>query len=435
MIRRELINIIAGYNFWGKEQETGISRETLKKASKFVRKGTALSIVGIRKCGKTYLTKQILAEKISEGKKKEQTVYINFEDPSFEPYLSTSLLDDTYETYRYYLNKDKTAFIVLDEIQNIEKWEKWVRTMLEKKEDIQLIITGSSSKLLSSEIASLLTGRTITVSLYPLSFKEFIIFKGFKEFLTEQKALVFLEEFIEFGGFPMVVLAENQEFKTIYLKEIFGGILTRDIVKRYEIRQEHELRSLAVLLINNFSSFVSVNKLRNIMYNVTKIKLSPTTINNYLKYFSDPFLFFFIPIFSYKIKDPLQYPKKVYCIDTGIINKVSQKFSQDKGKLYENIVGVELVKRFGKENIFYWKSKQQEEIDFLVKQQKPETLIQVCYDLKPENKKRELKPLLKASKELKCNKLLVITRNYKKTEMYKRKKINFVPLWEWLLQD
>ena len=433
MIKKEIIDSISSTNLWGKKQDIGTERNVLKELDRLITKDIILSITGIRRCGKTYLTKQILSNEIEKGIANGQTLYVNFEDPSFELYLNTTLLDDIYETYRYYLNKEEMAFIVLDEIQNVPKWEKWVRMMLEKKENVKLIITGSSSKLLSSELSTVLTGRTITFTLYPLSFKEFIKFKNFKGFLNEKKALTLLEEYIEFGGFPQVVLNDSRDFKTRYLKEIFEGILTRDIVKRYKIKQEHTLRSLAMLLLNNFSSLVSVNKLKNLMFNITKRKLSPTTVNNYLKYFSDPFLFFFIPIFSYKIKDQIQYPKKAYCIDTGLINKVPYKFSHDKGKLYENIVAIELMKD---NEIFYWKNPQQEEVDFVVKQGiKIKQLIQVCYDIKnKETKKRELRALLKASEELKCRNLLVITEDKEGEEKIKGKKIKFIPLWRWLLE-
>lgn len=435
MISKELIDGLANLNFWGKKQDSGIERHALKESSNLIERGTVFSLIGIRRCGKTYLTRQILSKKIKGGAKKEQTLYINFEDPALEPYLSTALLDDIYKSYRHCINKDGRVYIVLDEIQNVPKWEKWVRIMLERKEDVEFIVSGSSSSLLSSEISTTLTGRTITYILYPLSFAEFIKFKNISGNLEEKKLMSLLGEYVEFGGFPVIALSKNKDFKTRYLKEIFEGILTRDIIKRYAIRQEHELRSLAVILLNNFSSLISVNRLKNLMHTITKRKISPTTVNNYLKYFSDPFLFFYVPIFSYKIKDQIQYPRKIYCIDTGIINHVSYKSSPNKGKLYENLVAVELIKREGKENIFYWKSRQQEEVDFIVKYgENVRKIVQVCYELNDRKiKKREIKSLLKASNELRCSQLYVITHDYEAREEHNNKKIRFIPLHKWLL--
>jgi predicted AAA+ superfamily ATPase len=209
--------------------------------------------------------------------------------------------------------------------------------------------------------------------------------------------------------------------------------LRGNYLTKYKLR-ELEIKKLAVLLSNQFSSLGSVRKLKNLMQTIAKTKISPTSINNYLYYFSEAFLFFFIPIFSYKIKDILQYPKKNYCIDLGLINAINLKFSENIGRLYENAVALKLLATHGNENLFYWKN-QKKEVDFIIKEgTKIKQLIQVCFDIgKKETKKREISALLRAGKELKSNDFIVITENFEAKEKVKDQIIKFVPLWKWLL--
>lgn len=433
MINKDLLDIIADFNFWTKDQETGILRRELKEVFKFADdRNFALIIAGIRSAGKTFLSRQILKEKISQGAKPEQTLYINFEDPTLESYLNTQSLSDFYQTYRYFLNKNDFAYLLLDEIQNVCGWEKWVRTEMEKKENVKFILTGSSSKFYKGKQAEVLTGRAITYMLFPLSFSDYLKFKKYpmKKFISFEMVNPFLTEYLEFGGFPLVVLEENKEKKQIYLKELFEDIIVKDIILRYKLR-ESEIKKLAVILNNQFSTFVSVRKLSNILKEITLSKISPTSINRYLELFSNSFLFFFIPIFSYKVKEILRYPKKTYGIDTGILNAISLRFSQNIGRLYENLVARTLWQRYGQENIFYWKSKNKE-IDFVVKKDlKVFQIIQVCFKI--DDKEREMTSLLKAGEELKCKNLLIISSNIEKEDKFKGKKVKIIPLWKWLL--
>ena len=436
MVERRLLSKIEDLNFWHKEQETGISRKELGQLANFSDDiDFALAVVGIRRAGKTYLAKQLLKKKIDEGVKKEQTLYINFEDPSLGPYLNVESLTLLYDSYRYFLNKNERAYVILDEIHNVENWEKWVRIMLEKKENAKFIITGSSSKLSKAELSTLLTGRMVTIPVFPLGFSSFLKFKGYvmKKHESYSSLSFLLNEYLEYGGFPLVVLAEEDK-KTVYLKELFDDIITKDIISRYKLR-ETDVRKLAVILINNFSSLISVTKLSNLLQTIARTKLSPTTINDYLHYFEDSFLFFFVPIFSYKVKDAMQYPRKAYCVDVGLANAISLKFSENLGRLYENIVGVELIKRFGRENIFYWKGAGDREVDFVIKKgMNVDRLVQVCYDIDDEKvKMRELEALVKASDEFGCDNLYVITCEFEGKEKINKKSINFIPLWRWLM--
>ncbi len=439
---KEIIKAISDLNFWGKEQNTGNFRGAyLDKISKFLASEDALVIIGVRRAGKTYLSKQILKKLIEKGTRPEQTLYVNLEDHKLGPYLSLQLLDEIYFSYKNNVNKENFTYLVLDEIHAVSKWEKWVRGMQERQEDVKIILTGSNSRLLRKEISTVLTGRTITFDIFPLSFREFLDFKnikvekGYKIIAKERELRQSLTEYLKFGGFPKVVLEPDEEVKQQTLKELFEGIVNKDIVIRNKIREEHTARIAAELTMANFSRLISANKLRNLLTNISKTRVSPNFVVKLLGLFEDAFLFFHVPIFSYKVKEQKQYPKKTYSIDSGLINAVTTKFTEDYGLVYENTVAVELWRRHDKKNIFYWRNLQQEEVDFIIKEgNQVKELIQVCYNLH-DSKKRELRALLKASDELKCNNLIIITGDYEAEEDSKNKKIKYIPLWKWLLDS
>lgn len=440
MIIKELLDVVADLNFWHRDQNAGIEREELGKAMNLVdMPDVCLFIHGVRRAGKTYLAKQILKSKIAAGLSKEQTLFVNFEDPKLEPYLNKDILDNLYETYRYYLNKENFAYLVFDELQKVESWEKWIRMMLEKNEAVKIIVTGSGSRLLTPERATALTGRKITHALLGLSFRDFLKFKRINpepKYLTEKEAQSLLREYLEFGSFPLVTLAGNNDQKKYFLQEIYDDIITKDIISRYRLREEQALKKTAYLLVNGFSGLTSIRKIRNLLKNTMGLGISPSTLSNYLEYFENSFLFIFLPIFSYSVKDQMQYPKKCYCIDTGMINAIIPNFSENFGRLYENAVALELMRRHERTSeICYWKSKKQEEVDFVVKSgQNVAELVQVCYDLSNEaTKYRETKSLIKASGELKSDNLLIINGNYESEENIDGKSVKFVPLWKWLL--
>ncbi len=444
MIRKEIIDAINDLNFWGKDQDTGIKRiiylthiEKILSAKNF-----AVSILGVRRAGKTYLTKQLLENLILEnGIKKEQTLYINFEEPYFRPFLEDiSFIDQILETYKYYINEKEKTFLVLDEVQNIRNWESWVRIMLEKKENVKIIVTGSSAALLSGELGTKLTGRTLTTKVFPLNFKEFLLFKNVSNLngknVKYKDVERYLREYIEFGGFPEVVLTNDREIKLRILRELFDGIVSRDIIERYHIRQPMILKSLAALAMQNFASLTSVPKLVNIFENITKRKISPTSVNQYLDYFSESFLMFQVPIYTLKVKEQMQYPKKLYCIDTGLINAVSFKFSDDLGRLAENLVFVELLRlqleRLNLE-IYYWK-RNGKDVDFVIKDGLSViNLIQVCWDItNPKTKKREKNNLLSAMDEFDLEYGIIVNGFNDDKERIDSKTILYVPLWKFL---
>jgi predicted AAA+ superfamily ATPase len=387
-----------------------------------------ISIIGSRRAGKTFYFYQIIQNLLKNDISKENILYINFEDDRLLP-LESDELNDLIEAYYelYPDSKKQKKYFFFDEIQNIKDWEIFVRRIYDK-EKIKIYITGSSSKLLSKEIATSLRGRTLTFHLHPLSFNEFLKFKNIKmeknyEYSSQRfKIKNLFEEYLNFGGFPEVALSEK--LKQEILSDYYEMFIYRDLVERFSIRNTRLLKMLTKYLITNISSVFSINS----YYNSTKkeMKVSKETILEYISHLSDINLIYLVPIFSYSLKVQQVNPSKTYCIDTGLRNAVALKFSKDVGRLTENIVYIEL-KRRGKE-IFYWKNKQ--EIDFVIKEKNDKlTAINVNYTDKINE--REIKGLQEFQKKYKSeiNELLILSRNLEE----KKEGINIIPVWKWLL--
>jgi len=394
-------------------------------------------ITGFRRVGKTFLVFGLIKE-LLKRKNREEVLYINFEDERIpaKTEVLTKLLPTIKQTY-----KNPVEILFLDEIQNIPNWSKWVRRIYDK-EKIKIFITGSSSKMSEREIPTELRGRCLEVKIFPLSFKEFFRFKKISLNLTkidyseEEKAKLIrvLEEYLFYGGMPEIVLS-GEERKFEILREYYKTVLRRDIIERFKIRNEEGLKALLLLLLNSTS--YSLTKLYNTLKTLG-YRIGKTSLQHYLSYIENSYFLESLPIFSYKIKDRLQYPRKVYFIDNGFINALSTKFSKNFGRLYENMVFVHLKRMLSSESeIFYWRDKTGKEVDFVVKEGTMiKQLIQVCYDLDDiSTRKREIKALLSASKELKCNNLMIISQELETEERIKDKKIKFIPLWKWLLEE
>jgi len=398
-----------------------IDREILKSSKKYMESNLIKVVTGIRRCGKSVFSMQLL--------KDENFAYVNFDDEKLSVVKAEDLNDVLEVLHEIY---GDFKYLFLDEMQNIEKWELFANRC--RRQGYNILLTGSNAKMLSKELAARLTGRYIELELYPFSFREFLKYFGMKyseeDFYLPEKIGEIkkrLGEYIETGGFPEVL--KYGEIRARYLADLYNAIIGKDIITRYNIRHSKMLKDMAAYLISNHSSFMSYNKLKNI-FNIKSVH----TIENYVSYIEESYLIFQLFPFSFKVKERLISPKKIYAIDTGMINAVSSKTFDNKSRLIENIVFLEL-KRLGKE-IFYYKSKQQEEVDFVLKEGlKAKQLIQVCYSLEDERtKNREIRALLKASEELKCKNLLVITWDYENEEIAEGKKIICKPLWKWLLE-
>jgi predicted AAA+ superfamily ATPase len=314
-------------------------------------------------------------------------------------------------------------------IQNIKDWEIFIRRINEK-EKVKIFITGSSSKLLSDEIATSLRGRTISYPLYPLNFREFLSFKGEilkKDFeYTEKRFKIkkYLEEYLEWGSFPEIALEKDFILKRKILSEYFELLVYRDLKDRFSIENTALIKDLLKSLFTNISSYFSVNS----YFKVTaqRMPLSRQTLSYYLSCLEETQYFSFLPIFAYSLKVQRVNPKKIICLDNGLRSTVAFKFSQDRGKLTENLVGLTLQMRGEHKEIFYWKNRG--EVDFVVKENNQLSAINVCFsNVIPD---REIKSLLEFKEEFQNVKnLILLTEDLQKEE----NGIKFIPLWKWLI--
>jgi len=404
-----------------------IKREALDNFKDHANSSLIKVITGIRRCGKSFLTYLLLEN--------EKFAYANFDEKillKLEPRELLSLFHEIYGDVR---------IVFLDEIQNCENWELLANSF--HRAGYNLFITGSNAKLLSKELATHLTGRHIDLELFPFSFREFLLAREVKlEYPLSSKEIGIvknaLKEYVSKGGFPEVVV--DNENPKIYLRNLFSDILEKDIVVRYRIRYVETFREMAVSLLSNFSNYISFNKLKKVF----KIR-SEHTVKNYLKYLEEAYLFLFIKKFSFKPKEVEIAERKLYCIDTGIINNVGYISSPNMGRLMENLVAIELLRRKSYYNpnleIFYFKTYEGHEVDFLIKEGlRIKQLIQVTYaNSFDEIEHREIRALLHANELFKKHKpeLICITWDYEDEKEIKwfgkRERIKFLPLWKWLL--
>lgn len=398
-----------------------------------------ITFTGIRRAGKTYTMFQLIKE-LSNQYPKERIFYINFEDERIERIKEnlTKLIPDLIKLYG-----ENKYFLFLDEVQTMPEWSRWLRRVYDNYRNINFFVSGSSAKLSSKEIPTEMRGRSLNFEVFPLSFKEFLSFKNIElekgfEYSERKTSLLkgALAEYTNFGGFPEIVLEDSVINKRKLIQEYFKTIVTRDIGERNRVKKIELLHDFLRLLLN--TRIFSINKTYNIFKSQDK-KAGKETLIKYTKYCEDAYFCFFVPIFSYKIRNQMQYPKKIYFADNGFLTNLSLRFSKDLGRLYENLVSLGLKRHSlntGAE-IYYWKDAQGREVDFVIKQGlKIQQLIQVCYDVTDyDTKKREIKALLRAGKELRCKNLLIITQDREGEEETGGRTIKYLPLWKWLLQN
>lgn len=396
-----------------------------------------ITITGPRRAGKTYFCFELINQLITKGILKQNILYINFEDNKLIGAESKDLdilLQTFFELSQ--INEKQKIYLFFDEIQTVKNWDSWVRTINDTRKDIQIVLTGSSSKLLSKEISTKLRGRVLNYEIFPLSFKEIVNWKNIKYDLknisyskdkTEIKKL-FLSFVIE-GGYPAIIFQDLK--KENILQSYYDSMIFKDIIERYRIEDVNKLKSLANLLFESVSKEMSYNKLANKL-NSIGFKTSKNTVIEYLSYFEDAYLFFQNLKYEYSLAKQLGSIKKIYCIDNGLLNAVSFKFSDDFGKLLENLVFIELRRR--NEQIYYFRKTY--ECDFLiVRKNKVSSAIQVTKKLDDDNEKREINGLLEVMNEYKLKEGIILTEDQEEEKILEDKKIRIIPVWKWLLME
>ncbi len=338
--------------------------------------------------------------------------YFNFEDTRISGFeagdfqkLDEALCEEYGPVNQYFF----------DEIQNVEKWELFVRQMMDKGK--KFVITGSNASLLSRELGTRLTGRHLNLELFPFSFKEMLSLR------KEKPSAKTFGEYLNHGGFPEFLRYENQEI----LRELLNDIVSRDILVRHGLRESKTAKEMALYLITNAGKTFSYNGLKK-TFNLGSVN----TAISFVSYFEDAYLLFTVPKFDYSLKKQLVNPKKAYAIDNGLAQANSASFSQDLGRMLENAVFLHLRRK--SKDVYYHAGKN--ECDFVVKEKgRISKAIQACFELTEENKKRELDGLIEAMDKFKLNSGLVITNNQQDELSINGKKIAVKPAWKWMLEN
>jgi hypothetical protein len=385
---------------------------------KYISTSQVVIISGIRRCGKSslmYLLKEQMA--LNEP----DYCYFNFDDERI--IADISILENIYNLHLETYAKEPVLF--LDEIQNIKNWEKFVNRMYEQ--GIKVFVTGSNAKLLSSEISTSLTGRNKLIELYPFSFSEYLRFIGnnftLNRLTPKSKSLLqnSFNNYGKTGGFPLVVKENDTELINGY----FQDILYRDIISRYRLTQVNEIKQIGIYFASNIGKLFSYSTLQNI----SGVK-SLSSIKDYLYYYEQSYLFFYLKKFDYSVKKQIMNPKKVYTIDPAFAHRLGSHFSENKGRILENIVFIELLRR-GKE-VYYHAGKY--ECDFLVREGLDITCaIQVVYQLDETNQEREYRGLQEAIQTYHIKRGLLITNHADGSFKMEVEGVEQITIWEWLL--
>jgi len=407
-------------------QLSGVQRELTQDIEKTLDINHIKDIIGVRRSGKTTILYQLIRFLVSTTISPKNIAFLNFDDTE----INAASFDEIITTIEK-INPE-INYLFLDEIQQKDNWERWIRTLYDQNRFTQIFVSGSSASLLSKDIGRVLTGRHVTFHVFPFSFKEYLTFIGWNDFskdtllYNKNKILHHLDSYITIGGFPETI-GKNDYERKIILTNIYNDILARDISARYNVSYEIT-RKISYHLFSNTSKEFSYRSIAN------AVDVRVETAENHLHYLEESFLLLTLPVFSYKTKMQFKQNKKSYCIDTGLRNAVSFTISQDKGRLAENIVFLELLRR--KKDVYFWKDKKQHEVDFLIKEGlQPTQLLQVCWKINNEKtKQREVNGLLLAMETFNLKTGLILTEDYEDTETIDTKKILYIPLWKWLLQ-
>ena len=388
------LDILADWNFWGNRKiDTGINRgRYLTSLNRLIKMPEIVSVCGVRRCGKSTILLQVIREmRLKKGVPYENCLYINFEDPRLgENFKAVNLFEVLKEYTNSFKPKEK-VYLFLDEVQNVDGWEKFCRTIYDQKKNIKIFVTGSTSKTFSSDLSKLLSGRVINFPVSPLDFAEFLDFKKGGG----------IDEYLRFGGFPRVVLEENETNKMALLISYYETIIEKDVLLRNDIRNKVELKNLARYVLSNIGNQISGYALEK------TLKISNENIGRYLSLLEESFIISRIPLFSYSVKKQIYNPDKVFSIDTGLSNVAGFNFSENRGRLLENLVYQKLSQ--GNGQVYYWKNKT--EVDFLTfAKGKVDKLINVTQTVDdPEVKQRELNSLTAGNEEFKEAKPILLS--------------------------
>ncbi|WP_338602104.1 ATP-binding protein [Sulfolobus tengchongensis] len=430
MNRELVIKALIDWNFWYKDQFTGIPREYVEQVLSLINSGNAISILGVKRAGKSTIINQVAKKLIEKGEDPFNILIVNFEDSRFEEIKSANDLFSLYNLYKE-IRKSKNegrTYLFLDEIQKVKGWEGFVRSIVDRKE-ANVLISGSTASINNDNVKKVLAGRHLIVDVYPLSFKEFLRFKGINvstelDILARESEIkaMFLE-YLKFGGFPLVVL--NEKNKEKILLQLYDDIIHRDVIDECNVKNVNEVRDLALFYISNPGNKVRFRKLSR------SLNIPLRNLQRYTECLKNAYLIFFIKALNPKLGEMLKTDRKVYCIDNGISNVVGYRLSENIGGLFENLIFIELMRRYGVNNIFYYKGKR--EVDFVIKRgNEVREIYQVTYySTDMEREIEGIKEFLRI-KEVKAR---IITYDEEGELKVNNSDVKMVKAWKWLLME
>lgn len=402
-----------------KERDLLLSRPYLKRHTRYATDDLLKShqiklITGPRRAGKSTEALLMLAGR--------NFAYLNFDDGQLLKYwdedIAWNALKTVYGQFEY---------LLLDEVQNLDGWDIWVSKLY--RQGINMVITGSNAKLLSSEMATLLTGRYIQIEMLTFSLAEYFEWHGYylnsAEVPDTTQMQTLQTDYLHWGGYPETIA--GRALASSYLSTLFDSIIWKDIAKRHKVRNVNDLNDLAMYLLSNFCNAFSANSL------TSELGLSSVaTVKKFMRYLQEPYLFYYLHRYNNKLKLMTKAPTKVYVVDNGFVNAKAFNLSENLGRLLENQVFIELIRRGydTEKSLFYYRSRNDKETDFVTRQGPHiSALIQVCYDCSSERTlKREMDCLIECAGELKCSNLMVVTMNEEKVIEKDGFQIRFVPI-------
>jgi predicted AAA+ superfamily ATPase len=393
-----------------------LNRRNIQKVDMLLDSHLIKLITGPRRVGKSTQALLLLRDK--------NFAYLNFDNQqlldAWNPSLVMRMLDDVYPNYEY---------ILLDEVQNLPAWDLWVSELFRFGKN--MIITGSNAKMLSSEMATVLTGKYLQVEMLPFSLEEFFDWHKLDLHSLQEgqqtNASVLKDDYLRNGGYPETVV--SRALTRSYLDTLFDSIVWKDVAKRHNVRNISDLNDLALYLVSNFCNLVSANDLTDELG-----FSSVNTTKKYMDYLREPYLFYYLPRYDNKLKQMKKAPRKVYVVDNGFVTAKAFSLSDNLGRLLENQVFIELIRRGydTDKTMFYYRSRNDKEVDFVLRKgHRIERLVQVCYDLSnPKTEKREVDSLVECAGELKCDNLVIVTEQEHRTIERDQYRIEVVPFSE-----
>ena len=420
---QKLIEVLERQNPWwfGKEYDRGIARlKYYPYLLKYADTEEILLILGARRTGKSTLMYQIIDSLQVPG---ECILYVNLDEPILQSMGDdSSLLLDIIE-YHVASAKQDRYYIFIDEVQNYDYWDTTLKSLYDTDKRLKFILTGSTSGLLRRKTITRLSGRYLINTVYPLTFREYLDFKGLEKITSAEKKHEF-RNYLRFGAFPRIALEDDLHIKEELLKNYYETIYLKDIIFPHRLRDNRDLADLLYFIISNIGKPFSYNSMSK------ALGISADTVKEYLGYAEESYLIHTLSKFDYSVKKQIQNPRKVYCIDTGLVNSVSFSFSENYGRLLENIVFMELMRR--DLDVYYHRNSG--ECDFVTVENKQVTgAIQVTSELNVSNEKREIQGLISAMTEYNLNHGLILTDNTQDTIEKEGMTITVRPVWKWLL--